>query len=872
MKKLMKKIVMIFGTAALLFNFMSCSSGDDDSSSKKDSSSDNTKTTIPVPEGYWRIYLLDKPAAETWQIWAWKRASSGDTNYDTKSWPGGTFVLDKSDSYGSYCDMQLDTTADFGILFVNSAGSPQTNDVIVPKDELLKYNTFYFNFANPKMYYTTYEDSFGIMGANLVSDKEISISTSRIESIDVSQLTVKDSDGNVLEVESATLEKIILKAGNIDKTPYTVSYGNKTISCPITGDVIDNVYGLTDKDFGVTVNGSTASFKMWAPLASDVKLLLFADSSSLTTEDSCVDMTAGTKGIWTLDSVDITGFKYYKYRIANPDKTSDVCDIWAKSCSADSVASQLVDINADASAIYTGSKDSSWGTKDGYYNPFGNNGSEVKSYSDAVIYEMHVRDWSRAFVTDSTGKFLDLANSEEFMAHLKDLGVTHVQILPSFDHAEKNASSAYNWGYNPYHYNVPEGRYVTKNYKDGTQAVLEFRTLIGKLHENGIAVNMDVVYNHTSGTGVASLYDLTVPEYFYRVVDGQYMNGSGCGNEIATNHSVVKTYVIESLKHWMLDYHVNGFRFDLMGCQEAETMKEIYDELYKIDQNVMVYGEPWTGGSSAVVNGATKAGEGTSGIGYGAFDDSFRDAIKGKEFGGFALGHVQGKFADAAIKKGLKGASTNRNDTGKPELSLHYAECHDNYTLFDKLAMSYIGITECKAAIDLFAAVNSYDTEKGKDAGTGLATIKAEDKLAAAYLFLSQGTPFINGGQEFLRTKKGNENSYSSSDVINQIDLTMKDTYADVYNTYKGLIALRKANPAAFGANTTAEAETYKSVKGVTKYTTGDFLVYFNATDTEQTIDTTGYTKLVDVASGTPSESASVPAKVAAKSFVILKK
>ena len=320
----------------------------------------------------------------------------------------------------------------------------------------------------------------------------------------------------------------------------------------------------------------------------------------------------------------------------------------------------------------------------------------------------------------------------------------------------------------------------------------------------------------------------------------------------------MKKYVIESLKHWMQDYHINGFRFDLMGCLEADTMQEIYDELYKIDSKVMVYGEPWTGGTSAVVEGATAAGKGTDGLGYAAFDDAFRDAIKGAEFGGFKKGQVQGTFNDSSIIKGLTGAETRRNKTDIPALSLHYVECHDNYTLFDKLAISALGKTSYSG--DLFTAAADY-----------LSSIQAQDTLAAAYVFLSQGTPFINGGQEFLRTKKGNDNSYNASDSINQIDLGMKDTYSDVYNTYKGLIALRKANSDAFGGNTAATAETYNSTSGLTRYVTGDFCVYFNATDSAVDIDTTGYTTLVDVTSGTPAESTELPTSVAAKSFVILK-
>lgn len=389
--------------------------------------------------------------------------------------------------------------------------------------------------------------------------------------------------------------------------------------------------------------------------------------------------------------------------------------------------------------------------------------------------------------------------------------------------------------------------------------------MIAKLHEAGIAVNMDVVYNHTSGTGSGSLYDSTVPYYFYRYTDdGEYSNGSGCGNEINSENPMVKKYIIESLKHWMLDYHFNGFRFDLMGCLAKETMADIYRELSAIDSSVLVYGEPWTGGTAAVVNGAEQAVSVTSDGGVGAFDDDFRDAIKGAEFGGFKQGQVQGTFNDSSIITGLKGLSGKniRNDTGILSLGLHYVECHDNYTLFDKLAISYLGKTSYSG--DLFK------NTKIKD---GLETIKSEDKLAAAYVMLSQGTAFMNGGQEFLRTKLGNENSYNKSNSktssTNGIDLSFKEKYSDVYNTYKGLIALRKSNPDAFGANKNASAETVSS--GVTKYTTGNFCVYFNATTSAVSINASGYANVVDVTSGTPTDK-EIVSSVPAKSFVILKK
>ena len=595
-------------------------------------------------------------------------------------------------------------------------------------------------------------------------------------------------------------------------------------------------------------------------------------------------------GIWsyTLDSVGSK--KYYKYQITNNGITYWTSDIYAKACSPDAIASQIVDINAGTD----------YGTKEKYKNPFGSNGSDAKDNSDAIIYEMHIRDWSRATVPNSTGKFNDFA-SDEVIAHLKDLGVTHVQILPMFEYAQVVNDDGYNWGYNPYHYNVPESRYTDYSLnKDGMATVEQARKMIKKLHENGIAVIMDVVYNHTAGTQGGSLYDSTVPYYYYRIkADGTYSNGSGCGNETDSEAPMFRKYMIDSLKHWMLDYHINGFRFDLMGIHSKEAMKEIYEALSEIDQNVLVYGEPWTGGDCLVEDGATQAVSAGS-YGVGAFDDDFRDAIKGAEFGGFKTGQVQGEFNDTGIADGLVGKSgkNNRNETGEPGLALHYVECHDNFTLYDKLVYSLKENLEDVQKADKDGKIaTKWPASVSEEQ---LELIKKEDKLAAAFVILSQGTPFMNGGQDFLRTKKGNPDSYSadtkggiewtnepgehSIDDVNTIDLSMKTTYSDVYNVYKGLISLRKANPDAFGKNTSASAGKAKTINadknevkinGVTKYTTGDFRIFFNATDNEVEIasgEMTGYTKVIDVTSGTPKESTTVPTSVSAKSFVILKK
>lgn len=676
-------------------------------------------------------------------------------------------------------------------------------------------------------------------------------------------------------------------------------------------------------DLGLTLSGSTATFKVWAPSASDVKVLLYASVTDVGTYNASsvalnvpgaltdtellgsplssggiVSMTKdASTGVWTADSVDVSGAKYYKYQNTVAGKVYYVCDIYAKAASPDSIAAQITDINSDQSAIPSGWESS-------YTNPF-----TGTTYNEAVIYEMHIRDWSRATVADSTGKFLDFA-SDQVIQHLVDLGVTHVQILPCFDYAQVNSDLNYNWGYNPYHYNVPEGRYVDySSNQDGTAAVSQMRQMVAKLHNAGIAVIMDVVYNHTSGTGAGSLYDSTVPYYYYRVnADGSYSNGSGCGNETNSEAPMFKKYMIETLKHWMNDYHINGFRFDLMGLHSKDTMEAIGAALKEIDPSVLVYGEPWTGGTSLVSNTANAAGNN-----YGAFDDDFRDAVKGAEFGGFNAGQVQGIYNDSGITNGLKGKSgkNNRNTTSYTGHALHYVECHDNFTLYDKLVYSL--------GADTYTATDktsNYALAKEADSKGNIATvfpasvseeelalIKKQEKLAAAFVILSQGTPFLNGGQDFMRTKKGNPDSYSADkkggitwtsryatggsyvpatdiDDVNSIDLGFKATYSDVYNTYKALIALRKSST-AFTAPT--KIVPTKITNGVTYYELTDgtdtYYVFYNTTFGDEDyilpakFQKTGHLVTLSETDGsiTVSSEETTVTSIPANSFIILK-
>ena len=929
----MKKIFKIFSILALTSLLFSCANGLDERNDRVYEKSAGSRTLVEesAQNTTINVHVLYAPG-DSLVAWSWAKYSSGDANYkcdkwDNKGTEGLIFTKDENQFDLTY---KVDNTVDLGIIFVSSEG--QTDDIIIPKEKLTEGVHFYFIYGQKDIYDSATECK-GLKNASIVSKdgNTLNLVVFGCKSATKDSFTVTDKTGAELTIASVnatdTSAKITLTDGDVSKRPYSVTLnGSDTVSANISSDLIDELeLKYTGDDLGVKISGSSATFKVWAPSASKVSILFYDSVSDIgtykaltvaakanggTDEEELLgepsgteEMTADTKtGVWSYELSSIGSKKYYKYQIEVDGKILYVCDINAKVCAPDSIAAQIVDIN-DSSATPNG-----WGD---YENPF-----KGSTYNDAVIYEMHIRDWSRATEKDSTGKFKDFA-SDEVIAHLKDLGVTHVQILPMFDYAQVNADENYNWGYNPYHYNVPEGRYVDySSDKDGTAAVKQLREMIQKLHDNGISVIMDVVYNHTSGTTTGSLYDSTVPGYFYRLnADGSYINGSGCGNEVATNHSMVKKYVIDSLKHWMNDYHINGFRFDLMGCLESETMKEIYDELYKIDPKVMVYGEPWTGGTSGVVDGASAAVSGSSDNGVGAFDDDFRDAIKGAEFGGFNIGQIQSANSDSGIVKGLIGesGSNNRNSTGFTGLALHYAECHDNFTLYDKLVYS-LDITNTKKLDSTGNVAKSWPASVSEEQ---IDLIKKQNKLAAAYIFLSQGTPFINGGQEFMRTKKGDPDSYAPDtkggikwtsrynggtyvdatdiDDVNSIDLSFKTKYADVYNTYKGLIALRKSST-AFTAGTSSTAKTLS--KGVTLYNaksdSEEYEVIFNASendyvltdvsiegnlglgikDYEVSFGRKGKRVTISEKTGevtTASEEA-VVSTVPAKSFVILKK
>jgi pullulanase len=398
------------------------------------------------------------------------------------------------------------------------------------------------------------------------------------------------------------------------------------------------------------------------------------------------------------------------------------------------------------------------------------------SPEDAVIYEAHVRDFTidRSSGAKNRGLFLGLIEPgtrgpggvKTGLDHFLELGVTHVQIMPLQDFDNNEKGSDYNWGYMPSHFNSPEGWYASK--KSDESRVRELKEMIHGLHKAGLRMVLDVVYNHTADS---SSFDKIVPYYYYRMrsySDDPYWNGSGCGNEFRSEGAMVRKFILDSIKYWVEEYKVDGFRFDLMGLLDRETMRQIAATAHKIDKSILVYGEPWAGGDTPIQK--TEKGS-QQGQGFGVFNDTLRDAIKGSNNHG-ARGFLQNPQGDVIgkIKNGLEG-STNRDAGGfaqSPREVINYVACHDNKTLWDKLA---------------------------EDKSANPAMRGRMQRLAGAMVILSQGVPFLHGGQDFHRSKGGEHNSYNKPDSVNKIDWGLKAKNKLSFRYHKGLIALRKAHP-----------------------------------------------------------------------------
>lgn len=623
---------------------------------------------------------------------------------------------------------------------------------------------------------------------------------------------------DVSAAEKKTVTDYQAYAANLDKSAYS---GN---------------------DLGASYSKKATTFKVWSPNAASVRVNIFehgsdneGDAGSIMSRAMSLDKTTG---VW---SVTINGDllnKYYTYSVTHGKTTKETADVYAKACGVNGQRSMVVDLSTT--------------NPDGWEN---DKHVLVQNQTDASVWEISVADFSSSESSGvseaNRGKYLAFTEegttvngvqgaSSTCVDYLKKLGVKYVQIMPFYDFGSvdesKNIMDQYNWGYDPVNYNCPEGSY-SSNPKKGEVRIKECKQMIQALHNAGIGVIMDVVYNHTYTSD--SWLQRTVPNYYYRMNnDGTFSNGSGCSNDTASEHLMFRKYMIDSVTYWASEYHIDGFRFDLMGLHDVTTMNSIrtaLDNLYAdgSGSQILMYGEAW--------DMATNCDEGTVLASQknlkqlsdriGAFDDTIRDAIKGST-GGTDGAFVQEGSRRANLKTGIAGQSdTTTGWANVPSQCVTYASCHDNLCLYDKLVGSVYG------------ADGKY-RKRYED-------LVAMNKLSAAIVITSQGIPFSLGGEEFCRSKDGDENSYASSRKENMLDWENVDLYSDVIEYYRGLYKIRD-NFAAFSDSTAATANslTYLSdvPKGVTGYTINNtesgkwsqMCVIFNGSDSAQNVTAKG--------------------------------
>jgi pullulanase len=544
----------------------------------------------------------------------------------------------------------------------------------------------------------------------------------------------------------------------------------------------DQYPAYSGNDLGMHWTAQQSVFKLWSPAVEATRLHLY-NNGEKGKPGQTISLQKDNNGVWSATLPGNLKGQYYTVQVKhNGQWLPESPDPYAKAVGVNGKRAMIIDLNET--------------NPDGWANDMR---PPLKQFSDVILYELHMRDLSAHPNSGikNTGKFLALTeygtkNAKGLstgLDHIKSLGVTHVHLLPSFDYRYTSVDETrlnepqFNWGYDPENYNVPEGSYSTNPY-DGAVRIREFKQAIKTLHSNGLRVVLDVVYNHTGATN-ESVFNRCVPGYYYRQnPDGSFSNASACGNETASERAMMRQYIVESVKYWAKEYHIDGFRFDLMGIHDIETMNQVSDALYAIDPTIFIYGEGWTAGASPLPDSLKAIKAHTHQLRrIAAFSDDFRDALKGSVFNHTEKGFVSGRTGqEESIKFGIVGAikhpqvdysKVNYSKapwTKEPYQAISYAECHDNHTLWDRLLLS-----------------NPEASEEDR--------IKMYH-LALSMVFTSQGVPFIQAGMEMLRTKGGAENSFNAPDEVNRMDWDRKTTYAATVDFTQKLIQLRKNHPA----------------------------------------------------------------------------
>ncbi len=669
-------------------------------------------------------------------------------------------------------------------------------------------------------------------------DKVITVRSTGEITDDLTQVFAIKNKGNDIAIADVasikSREYTITLADKLDNTKnYVLIFDGNEYEV-----IMPNIYSTNEfeaeytylgNDLGATWTSEKTIFRVWAPTAASVKVNLYA-SGTEGTDDLIeqLEMTADVNGTWVAEKIGDLNGTYYTYLVEVGDEVNEACDPYARTTGVNGKRAMVIDLASTNPEGWETDADPNAG----------------KTYNDAIIYELHVRDLSTdesAGITN-VGKFLGLTETGTKTAsgiatgldHIKELGITHLHLLPVYDYGSVDETRLdtpqFNWGYDPVNYNVPEGSYSTDPY-NGEVRVREMKQMVKELHDNGISVVMDVVYNHVYNAGEFCFNNI-VPMYFTRVSDtGKFSNGSGCGNDTASERSMVKKYIVDSVKYWADEYHIDGFRFDLVGLIDLETINEVVAEVHKDHPNVIFYGEGWTMSTELTKDGYKMAtqqnSENTPGFAY--FSDTMRDMLKGNVFNNTEVGYVSGaKDKEATLEFCFMGDAPVWCES--PAQAVNYASCHDNMTLMDRITNS---------------TPNNTVEERIR-----------MNNLAAAVYMTAEGIPFMQAGEEMLRTKvkedgSFDENSYASSDEVNSLkwDDLDKAEYMDVFNYYKGLIAFRKAHPALRMTTQADVKDNVVAVKGLDRNVVafevvgganGDeadgMFIIFNANNAETTV------------------------------------
>lgn len=737
----------------------------------------NSKTTEII------IHYKEKLGnTKDWNLWLWGENANG-TSYQFTG----------EDEFGKYAKIKIDGDYNrVGFIVRTNEWEKDGGDRWIENIKDGRAEVWILS-GDEKVYNSKPSSDLSIQKATIDSFHEITVTTNvpfnikekkiEIEGIKIKNITPYDiNSGDITnKVKIITEQKIDLKQTYKVKIE-NLADTNTEIGKVIRSEEFDNLFYYGGNDLGNTYTPQHTKFRLWAPTASEAKLVTYKKWSDKIGAE--INMQQGEKGTWTSELKGNQKGLFYTYKVKIGDKWTEAVDPYVRAASVNGDKGAVVNLEETNPKKWKANK------KPKFKNP-----------EDAIIYELHVRDLSIQPESGikQKGKYLGVTEKgtkgpegvKTGLDHIKDLGVTHVQFLPIFDYASVNEETLnepqYNWGYDPKNFNVPEGSYSTNPYEP-TVRITELKQMVQTLHDNNLRVVMDVVYNHMYNAAESNFHKL-VPGYYYRYnEDGTFANGTGVGNDTASERKMMRKFMIDSVTYWAKEYNLDGFRFDLMGIHDYETMNEIRKAVNQIDPSIILHGEGWDLNTplAAELKANQKNAEKMKGIAH--FNDNIRDGLKGSVFEEKENGFINGKEnMEDRIKKGITAGidyDTNSSTYQDPEQVLTYVEAHDNHTLWDKLELT-----------------NPGDSDEVRT---------QMHKLSSSILLTSQGIPFLHAGQEFMRTKYGDHNSYKSPDSINQMDWLRRATFNNEVDYMKGLIELRKKY-SAFRMTSAEQIKTHVS-------------------------------------------------------------